>query len=201
MAARAGGERIGQKAGNGHWPDTARNRGDRARFGRAAVIMTIADKAGFALRGGDAVDAHINHRSPLFDEVTRDHLWAADSGHQNICATANCGQILAAGMGDGDSAAVAKQKLRHRFAHNIRAPNNHSVEARKAAVMIAQHHQAAQWRAGHHGLLPRSKQTHIRDMEPIHILRGVNRIDHKRAVNMVRQGQLHQNTMHRLIRV
>ena len=63
--------------------------------------------------------------------------------------------------------------------------------------MVAQHHQTAQRRARHHGLLPRGQQAHIRDVKPIDIFFRGNRIDHQILVQMAGQGQLHQNPMHR----
>ena len=67
--------------------------------------------------------------------------------------------------------------------------------------MVAQHHQAAQRRAGHHGLLPRAQKAHVRDMEPVHILGRINRVDDQIAVQMFRQRQLHEDAMHRRIGV
>jgi hypothetical protein len=67
--------------------------------------------------------------------------------------------------------------------------------------MIAQHHQAAQRRAGHHRLLPGAQKPDIRDMEPVHILGRVDRVDHQIRVQMPRQRQLHQDPVHRRVLV
>ena len=63
--------------------------------------------------------------------------------------------------------------------------------------MIAQHHQTAQRRAGHHGFLSRSQKTHVGDMKPVHILGRINGIDHQIFVQMLGQRQLHQDTVDR----
>ena len=60
-------------------------------------------------------------------------------------------------------------------------------------MMIAQHHQAAQRRTGHHAFLPRPQQAYVRDVEPVDILGRINRVDHQILVQMFGQRQLHQN--------
>ena len=104
-------------------------------------------------------------------------------------------------MGNGHGTAIPQQQLRHGFAHDVGSPNHHRVEARQAAMVIAQHHQTAQRRARHHGFLTRAQKTHIGDMEPVHILFRRNRIDHQILIEVPRQRQLHQNAMHLWIRV
>ena len=51
------------------------------------------------------------------------------------------------------------------------------VQPSQLAMVIAQHHQAAQGRARHHRLLPSAQQAHVRNVEPVDILGRINRVD------------------------
>ena len=104
-------------------------------------------------------------------------------------------------MGDGHGAAVVEQKLGHRFANDIAAPDHDGIHPRQGAVVVAQHHQTAKRRAGHHGFLPRAQQTDVRDMKPVDILGRINRADHKVFVQMIGQGELYKDTVDRIILV
>ena len=122
-----------------------------------------------------------------------------DGGHHDISPPHGGGQIPGARMRDGHGAAVAQKQVRHGFADDIAAPDDHGVKARQAAVMVAQHHQTAKRRAGHHRLLPGAQKPDIGDMKPVHILGRINTVDYQIAVQVIGQRQLHQDTMHRRI--
>ena len=63
-------------------------------------------------------------------------------------------------------------------------------------MMVAQHHQTAERRAGDHRLLPGAEQADIGNMEPVRVLRGRDGVDHEVFVQVAGQRQLHEDAMH-----
>ena len=98
-------------------------------------------------------------------------------------------------MGDGHGAVGLKQKLRNRLAHQVRAANDQRIEAAQIAQGLFQHDHRAQRRAGRQGWLSIGQQPRIDHMQTVNILGRVYGRDDLITVQMIGQGQLHQNAM------
>jgi hypothetical protein len=140
-----------------------------------------------------AVDADVDHRRARLDPIARHHLGPPNGGHEDIGAAADLRQIRVREWAMVTVQLLPQQELRHRLAHDVRPPDHHRLHPRQAPVMVAQHHQAAQRRAGHQRLLPRPRQPDIRDVEPVHILFGIDPLITRSAfVQCDRHGNWHR---------
>jgi hypothetical protein len=63
-------------------------------------------------------------------------------------------------------------------------------------MLRAQHHQAAERGARHHGFLARRQQADIGNVKAVDVLGGIDRVDHLVGVNVARQRQLHEDAVH-----
>ena len=96
---------VVEQTGDGHRADTLwhRRNGQSAVF--RAVEIDIADELAFTVYL-DAVDADIDHVSPILHPVAGDELRAADGGDQNIGGAAALGPVLRFRVRDGDRAVL-----------------------------------------------------------------------------------------------
>jgi hypothetical protein len=118
------------------------------------------------------VDADVDHGRPRLDPIARAPSRAGRRRPRGYRRGGRPRPGPRARMGDGHRAAFPQQKLRHRLAHEVRAPDHDRLHPRQAPVMVAQHHQAPQRRAGHQRLPAPSPAARIRDVEPVHVLFG-----------------------------
>jgi hypothetical protein len=81
------GQRVLQQASDGHRPDAARNRRDRAGDGLNLGESDIADELGRAV-ALDPVDADIDHHGARLYSIAAHHLRLADGGDEDFGAPA-----------------------------------------------------------------------------------------------------------------
>jgi hypothetical protein len=119
----AGGQRIGQQAGDGHRPDPARHRRDRAGDLRTALSKSTSPTSRSGRRPPPSTSMRLMPtsitvapgliQSPLI--ISR----PPDGGDQISAPRHHRGQIAGARMRDGHRAAFAQQQLRHRLADDV----------------------------------------------------------------------------------
>ena len=122
---------VAHEAGDGHRPDAAGHRRDRARDLTRLGEGDVADEPGLALAGGGVrhpVDADVDHDRAGLHPVAADHLGAADGGDEDVGAPAQPGEVARFRVRDRDGAALVDQELRHRLADDVRAPDHNGVE-------------------------------------------------------------------------
>jgi hypothetical protein len=74
--------------------------------------------------------------------------------------------------------------------------------ARPLGELLAQQQQAAERGAGRkRGRIADTQSPGIQGMKTVHVFRRIDRLDHPLLVDVLRQGQLHQDTVHRRIAV
>ncbi len=191
-----GAQRVEQQAGDGHRPDAARHRRERAGDFRGFGISDIADDARFAALAGHPVDADIDHRRARLDPVAAHHLRSADRGDQHIRAAANRRQIARLGMGDGHRGILGEQQLRHRLADDVGAADHHRLHAGERSVHGLGQHDAAERRARHQARQAAGEPAGIERMESIHVLVRIDGGDDFLRIDLRRQRQLHQDAVH-----
>ncbi len=167
----------------------------------AAAKSTSPTSRVLPLRAGrDAVDADVDHGGAGLDPVALDEARPADRGDQDIGLPALARQILGCANGrHTDRAVFAQQQLRHRLADDVRAADHDGAQARKVAQPVPQQHQAAERGAGHDALAAGRQQADIGQVKAVDILGRIDGGDDRVLVDLVGQGQLHQDAVHRRI--
>ena len=102
-------------------------------------------------------------------------------------------------MADGHRGILMQQKHRHGLAHNIAAAHHHTVLAGRVNAVFMQDFHNTGRRTGLIIGLSLHDAAHIFRMECVHILIRCNRFQHHTLIYLLRQGQLHQNTVHRAV--
>ena len=104
-------------------------------------------------------------------------------------------------MRDGHRRIGVEQQLRHRLADDVRPADHHRLEPRQITQAVGQQHHATQRRAGDEAALADRKAAGIGDVEPVDVLVGTDRGDHRLFVEMVGKRQLDKDAVHRRIGV
>ena len=125
-AGVGGDEVLREQDGDGHRADPAGHRRDRA--GDLAGARRNRRRRRKSCRRL-AVDADVDHGRAGLQPVAPDHLRPADRGDDDVGAADDVGQVAGAAVGDGDGAILAEQQLRHRLADDVRAADDHRLEA------------------------------------------------------------------------
>jgi hypothetical protein len=146
-------------------------------------------------------DADVDHRRPGFDPIAPHHLRPADGRDEDVGAAADLGQVLRARMGDRDRAVFPQQKLRHRFAKQVRAPDDDRLFARERVEPVpaaASDTPAACNLPGH---LPRWPEARIRHAQPVDILCRIDPRNGPSLIQMIGHRKLAQDAVHLRVRV
>ena len=104
-------------------------------------------------------------------------------------------------MTNRNGAICVQEQLRHRFADDVGAPHDHRFFTGKIAQSVLQHHETAERRTRYHSVAAGRQTTRVDHMEPVGILGRIDRIDHRLLVDLIREGQLHQNAVNRVVAV
>ena len=99
-------------------------------------------------------------------------------------------------MAHGHRAVVPEQQQRHGLAHDVGAPQHHTVPARRGNAVFPQQLHDAEGGAGPADRVAHHHFAHIPGMEAVHILGRVNGPENGPLVDMAGQRQLHQNAVH-----
>ena len=104
-------------------------------------------------------------------------------------------------MRDADGAALPQQQLRHGFAHDVAAPDDHGIfSGQSPGELILEHHQATQGRArGQGARIAIGQSAGIHRVKTVHVLGRIDGFDHPLRADMPGQRQLHQDTVDRRI--
>ena len=92
-----------------------------------------------------------------------------------------------------------QEQRRHGFADDVRTADDHRVQAAQVAAGFVQQAHAAAGRAGREYLDALHQAADVFAVEAIHVLDRVNRVDHRRLVDVRRQWQLHEDAVDRRI--
>ena len=110
-------------------------------------------------------------------------------------------QIAGARMRHGHGGIGGQQQLRRRLAEQQRAADHQHILAGDVADIFLQQQHHARRRAGDQMRAARQQQAGIGGGERVHILGGIERIQHRGFVQMLGQRQLHQDAMHGFVGV
>ena len=162
-------------------------------------MFHVADDAvAVLLRGvGHTVDSHVDHHGAVLHHVGGDELRLADGHHQYIGLAGNLRQVLrlAVAHGDGAVETLTAQQVGGGRTHNVRAANHHAVLAGGLDAIALQQRADAHRRGGHKALLAQHHAADVDGRETIHILVGRDGVDDLLLVDMLRQGELHDETV------
>ena len=97
-------------------------------------------------------------------------------------------------MGNGHCRILRQEKLRHRFADNVRAASHNGLKARKRIMNGLGKNHTAHRGARHERRQPTGKAARIDRMETVDILRWIDCRNDLLCVDLFGEGQLNQNT-------
>ena len=109
----------------------------------------------------------------------------------------NAGQVAGARVDDGHGAAFAEQELRHRLADDVRAADDHGVQAGEVAELGLQQLQAAERRARDEAGEADGEPAGVDRVEAVDVLVGIDGEDDRVGVDMRRQRQLDEDPVDR----
>ena len=104
-------------------------------------------------------------------------------------------------MTDGHGAVVPEQQQSHGLAHDVGATQHHTVLAAGRNAVFPQQFHDTIGGAGPADGVAHHHFAHVFRVEAVHILGGRDGAQHLAFVNMLGQGQLHQNAVHSRIGV
>jgi len=125
-------------------------------------------------------------------------LRTADGRDQDIGVAADTGKVPGAGVRGGDGGVGGEQQRRHRLAEQVGAADHHGVEAGEIGAMgLADKQHGASGRAGNQAAVEISghQLAGVDHMQPIDVLLGPDRLDHRIGIEMRGQRQLHQDAV------
>lgn len=185
-------QRIQHQHGAGHGANAAGHRGDvtglLAGLGKIDVPVQLAVSA--------AVDAHVDDDSAGLDHIAGDKALAAHGGHQNIGGGADLFQVLGLGVADGDGGVLGQQQQRGGLAHDVGAADDHGIFTGDLGAGGLDHADAACRGAGQIAGLADLHAAHVDGRETVHILLRRDGVDDGLLVDLLRQGQLDQDTVY-----
>src|SRR5215204_5212608 len=98
-------------------------------------------------------------------------------------------------MANRDGRVFPQEKLRHRFADNVAAPDDDGVFARDWNIRTLQNLDNSGGRARDERFLPLRKLADIDRMKTVNVLFGIYRFENLALVNLRRERKLHQNSV------
>ena len=186
---------------DGHGAYTARNRGDEAAFGCDSVEFDIAAEAeaAFARGIGDACRTDVNHSRSVGHHVGGHKAWTPECRYENIGLTCHGGKVGCGAVAYGDSSIGAFAFLHEHggewFADNIAAAYHHYALAGSGYAVACQKFYDT-CRSGRMETWKTERLTaDIYGMETVDIFLGIDGFDHGVFVDMLRQGQLYDETV------
>src|SRR3569623_432285 len=192
-AGRAHG--VDQQARHRHLAAAARHRRHRARHLHRLIISNVADKTALAAVTRQAIDADIDHGCAGLDPVALHHFRPPHRRKYEISLTTQRRQVARARMRDRHRGVFEEQQLDQRTTDQIRAAEHDSIHALKRRMHGLRQNDAAERCARRQRRQPAREPPRIAGMQPIHVLRRLDRVDDGVGVQPLRQRQLHQNAV------
>ena len=125
----------------------------------------------------------------------------ADGGDQDIGAARQRGQIAGLGMGHGDGGVGRQQKLRRGLAEQQRAADHQRVQPGDLAQRFLEQDHHARRRAGDQLGAAAEQQARIGGRQRVHVLGGIERVEHRLLADLPRQRQLHEYSVYGFVGV
>src|SRR5215471_17704376 len=94
-----------------------------------ATAGIVAEKLSCLIRVSHLIDAHIDHRSPRFDEITANKSSPPDGGNQNVRLASHRRQITSFRMTHRHGCMPLKQKGSNGSSYNLAAAHDTGVRA------------------------------------------------------------------------
>ena len=104
-------------------------------------------------------------------------------------------------MAQRHGAVRLRQQRRHGFAHDIAAAQHDTPLSRRGNAIFLQHFHDSRRGTGLEHRIADVQPPHVVGVEAVHILFRGDGGDHRRLLQGLGQGQLHQNTVHRRITI
>ena len=163
----------------------------------------IANKFRFPVGSRDAVYTDVDDDGARLDPVTTHHLRLPDGCDQYVGAAQDRRKITGFRMSNRYRATLGQQQRRHRFADDIGASEHDRLGACQIRQYVAQQQQTAIRRARDQRLaLSATPQlADILGMESVNVFARIDGVDHPLRIDVLWQGQLHQNTIDPIVSV
>ena len=119
---------------------------------------------------GDPVDTDIDHGGARPNEILGDHGIAADGDDEDVRPSADAGQVLRAGVADGDRGVPMHEQRGHRFADDLAATDDDGVLPRDLDTGAIEHLHDAGGRCRYEPGPVLYQQADVLRVEPIDVL-------------------------------
>jgi hypothetical protein len=137
--------------------------------------------------------------APRGDPVAAHHLRPAHRGDQHVGPPALGPEVPRAGMRHGHGAIRVEQQLQHRPPDDLAPAEHHRPRAGQRHARLPQQVHDPLRRAGHQGALTGGEQPGVDGVEAVHVLVRADGVHHRLLPNMRREGELHEDAVHRRV--
>ena len=164
--------------------------------------MHVADETVPRLQGRvvDAVDTDVDDDGARLDHVTRNELRLADGDNEDVRLDGHRADVAGARVAHRDRGIPTRsglqQQRRHRFSHDVGAANDHGVPAGRIDAAAQQELLHAIRRRGPEpGRIPDGDFAHVRGVEAVDVLAGIDAQQHEMLVDVLGERQLNQDAV------
>jgi hypothetical protein len=143
-----------------------------------------------------AVGPHVDDGRPGPDHVPGDQLRLTRRGDQDLGAPADLTEVTRAAVADRHRGVGAEQEREHRPADQVGPSNDHRLLAGRIHSGGSQQLHDSSRCAGHEPGLPARQAAGADRRQAVDVLLGVERVDDRVGVDLIRHRQLNQDPVH-----
>ena len=162
---------------------------------RALVLDVLKINIAAELSVFISVHTDVDHYRAFLDHVGLDELRDSHRSNEDIGASADLGEVFCTAVADGDGAVLVEQKHSHWLADDIASADDYALLSLYGNVIGMEHFHYARRCTGQEIVLAEHDFADIDRMEGVDVLFGIDRLDNRLVVEMLRQRKLYENAV------